>query len=301
MGKYYLCVEIGGTNLRYGVVDEEFRLLEFDKFPSAGLSDAEDKGEYLEQLLTPLMEKYGKENICCMPLSLASLMNKERTMCYNSPNIKGFDNLPLKSILEDRIGIPVYMERDVNTALLYEVWKNGMTQEGIMIGVFIGTGLGNSMCIDGKVYKGYTGSSCELGHIPVPGLEEMCGCGKKGCIELRACGKVLARVAEEHYQCPVSEIFLKHGDKEDVLDVVKMCAIATSAEVTILDPVAVILGGGVTEIPGFPLQYFIETVAENLRIPNPRASLNVIMASGDPEAGVVGAALNAASILGKRF
>lgn len=297
MGNYYLCVEIGGTNLRYGVVDEKFQLLEFEKFPSAGLSDADDKGEYLEKLLLPLLEKYGKDSFLCLTLSLASLMNRERTMCYNSPNIRGFDNLPLKAILEEKIGLPVYMERDVNTSLLYEVWKNDLSREGILIGVFIGTGLGNAMCIDGKIYRGSTGSSCELGHIPVPGLEQMCGCGKKGCIELKACGKILAEIAKERYNCPVSEIFLRYGDREDVLEVVKMCALATSTEVTILDPAGVILGGGVTEIPGFPLQYFIDTVAENLRIPNPRASLKVILASADPAAGIVGAALNASSLI----
>ena len=297
MEKMYLCVEIGGTNLRYGVADARFHLLEFDKFPSADLSDAEDKGEYLENLLNPLIKKYGKESFCCLTLSLASLMDRERTICYNSPNIKGFDNLPLKAILEKRIGLPVFMERDVNTSLLYELWKNGLGKEGITIGVFIGTGLGNAMCIDGKVYIGSTGSSCELGHIPVPGLEEMCGCGKSGCIELKACGKVLARIADEHYGCPVSEIFLKYGDREDVLDVVKMCALATAAEVTILDPVCVILGGGVTEISGFPMEFFRKTVAENLRIPNPRASLRIISATGDPEAGVVGAAIHAGNQL----
>ena len=295
MKNLYLCVEIGGTNLRYGVADEKFGLLDFDKIPSAGLSEAEGKGEYLEKLLNPLIEKYGREAFLCLTLSLASLMDRERTICYNSPNIRGFDNLPLKVILEQRIDLPVFMERDVNTSLLYEMWKNNLGKEGIIIGVFIGTGLGNAMCIDGKVYIGSTGSSCELGHIPVPGLEEMCGCGKAGCIELKACGKVLARIADEHYGCPVSEIFLKYGDREDVLDVIKMCALATAAEVTILDPVCVILGGGVTEIPGFPMDYFINTVAENLRIPNPRASLRIISATGDPESGVVGAAIHAAN------
>lgn len=299
MEKLYLCVEIGGTNLRYGAADEQFRLLDFEKIPSAGLSDAEDKGEYLENLLKPLIGKYGREAFSCLTLSLASLMDKERTICYNSPNIRGFDHLPLKSILEKRIGLPVFMERDVNTSLLYELWKNDLGKEGITIGVFIGTGLGNAMCIDGKVYTGSTGSSCELGHIPVPGLEEMCGCGKKGCIELKACGKVLARIAKEQYHCPVSEVFLKYGDREDVLDVVKMCALATAAEVTILDPVCVILGGGVTEIPGFPVQYFRKTVEENLRIPNPRASLKIIPATGDPEAGVVGAAIHAGNQIKK--
>lgn len=295
MTKYYLCIEIGGTNLRYGIVSREFELLEFEKIATAGLSEAADKGQYLSGLITPLTEKYGRESIRCISLSLASLMDRERTICYNSPNIKGFDHLPLKEILEKRWGIPVYMERDVNTSLLYEIWKKDLPREGIQVGIFIGTGLGNAMCIDGKIYRGSTGSSCELGHIPVPGLEEMCGCGKKGCIELRACGKVLARVAKEHH-CPISEIFLRHQDAEDVRDVIKMCALATAAEITILDPVCVILGGGVTEIPGFPLEYFVDTVKENLRTPNPRASLNLILASGDPQAGVVGAAINAENI-----
>ncbi|MDD3337548.1 MAG: allose kinase [Lachnospiraceae bacterium] len=294
MGKYYLCMEIGGTNLRYGIVTQDFQVLDFHKIASVGLSDASDKGAYIEELFSPLLRQYGKERICCIALSLASLMDKERSICYNSPNIRGFDKLPLKQILEKRMGLPVYMERDVNTALLYEIRKNKLETSGIMIGVFIGTGLGNAMCIDGKIYKGSTGSSCELGHIPVPGLEEMCGCGKKGCIELKACGKVLAKIAEDICHCPVEEVFLRHGEETAVKEVIKMCALAVAAEVTILDPSCVILGGGVTEMPGFPLDYFTETVKENLRLPNPREAFNLILASGAPEAGIAGAALNAA-------
>ena len=296
--KFLLCVEIGGTNLRYGVVTKDYTLKQFDKIPSKGLSDARDKGEYLKQLLDPVLEENGGvSNFMCISLSLASLMNRDRTICYNSPNIQGFDNLPLKAILENLWGLPVIMERDVNTSLLYDLWKNHMGQEGIVIGVYIGTGLGNAMSIDGKVYKGYTGSSCELGHIPVDGLEKMCGCGKKGCIELRACGKVLAEIAREHYKCQVSDIFVKYGDQPDVLDVVRMCALATATEVTILDPVCVVLGGGVTQMPGFPMEYFIRNVKENLRTPEPRASLRIVPASPDAEAGVIGAALNAYTAL----
>ena len=294
-------MEIGGTNLRYGVVTKEYTLEKFGKIPSRDLSDAEDKGEYLKSLLNPVIEEYGgTKNFSCLSLSLASLMNRERTICFNSPNIKGFDHLPLKGILEKVWGIPVIMERDVNTALLYDLWKNHIGQEGIVIGVYIGTGLGNAMSIDGRIYKGSTGSSCELGHIPVDGLERMCGCGKKGCIELRASGKILADIAREHYHCPVSEIFTKHGNQPDVLDVVRMCALATATEVTILDPVCVVLGGGVTQMPGFPMEYFVQNVRENLRVPEPRESLNIVSASSDPEAGVIGAALHAQTILQMR-
>lgn len=293
--KLFLCVEIGGTNLRLGVVTEEYQLLQFTKFPSSELSDAKDKGEYFKMLLDPVIEQYGRDRFRCISLSLASLMDRDRTICYNSPNLKGFDHLPLKSILEHIWRLPVIMERDVNTSLLYDLWKNHISGEGIVIGVYIGTGLGNAMSINGRIYKGYTGSSCELGHIPVDGLDEMCGCGKRGCIELRACGKVLAEIAKIRYQCPVSEIFTRYGDREDVRDVVRMCALATATEVTILDPICVILGGGVTQMLDFPMDYFEKTISENLRIPEPRKSLRIIPASPDPEAGIIGAAIHAAA------
>ena len=75
-------------------------------------------------------------------------------------------------------------------------------------------------------------------------------------------GEVLAEIAREHYKCQVSDIFVKYGDQPDVLDVVRMCALATATEVTILDPVCVVLGGGVTQMPGFPMEYFIRNVSK---------------------------------------
>lgn len=235
-----------------------------------------------------------------MTLSLASLMNRERTINYNSPNIKGFNNISLVDILTERTGLGVFMERDVNTALLYEIWKGHIDKRGIIIGIFIGTGLGNAMCIDGKVYIGNTGSACELGHIPVLGFADSCGCGKKGCIELKASGRTLYLLAEEKYHCPVSEIFERHGGEKDVKDVVRACAMAAATEITILDPNYVVLGGGVVDTKGFPMEYFEQTVKENLRIPYPRDSVRFIRALGDPEAGIVGAAINAAARMEQR-
>lgn len=293
MARYYLSMEIGGTNLRYGVIDEEFHVLDFKMEPSRYLSDAEDKGTYIEELVRPFTERYGKEEFLCMTLSLASLMDRERTVNYNSPNIKGFNNISLVDILTKAMGLPVFMERDVNTALLYEIWKGRLDSQGIILGIFIGTGLGNAMCIDGKIYIGSSGSACELGHIPVMGFEGSCGCGKKGCIELKASGKTLHQLAGEKYCCPVAEIFRLHGNEEDVRAVVYACAIAAATEITLLDPRYVVLGGGVVEMRGFPMEFFEQTVKENLRIPYPRDSVRLIRSLGNQEAGIVGAAINA--------
>lgn len=128
--KRFLCVEIGGTNLRVGVVREDYTLEQFQKIPSAELSDAADKGMYFKALLNPIIEQYGKDCFYGISLSLASLMNRERTVCFNSPNIKGFDHLPLKGMLEEIWGLPVIMERDVNTSLLYDLRKIILRERG---------------------------------------------------------------------------------------------------------------------------------------------------------------------------
>ena len=194
---YYLGIEAGGTHLRIAAVDRTLKVCSFKKIRSEELSDAGDKAAYLESLMVPYFREMGRENCRCVCLSLASLMDRDRTVCFNSPNIRGFDNLPLKSMLEERIHIPVEMERDANTELLYEIRRLNLPREGIVAGIYIGTGLGNAVCIDGRAYRGATGSACELGHIPVAGLTEDCGCGKKGCIELKASG----RTGIHHHGC----------------------------------------------------------------------------------------------------
>lgn len=293
---YYLGIEAGGTHLRIAAVSRSLQICSFQKIHSDALSEAQDKAAYLETLMEPYFREMGKENCRCICLSLASLMDRDRRICFNSPNIRGFDNLPLKSMLEERTGLPVEMERDANTELLYEIRRMNLPQEGIVAGIYIGTGLGNAICIDGRAYRGATGSACELGHIPVAGLTEECGCGKKGCIELRASGRALSRIAAEELHCPVGSIFTEHPENRSVQEFLSMAAIAAATEITILDPVCVVLGGGVVKMPGFPFEVLKERIKENLRIPDPRESVQILLSSGDPEAGVVGAVINAISL-----
>ena len=296
MDKYLVCVEIGGTNLRYGVVDTQLGLLCFHKMPTQALSDAEDKIAFLSGVIAPLLEECGRENFLCVSLALASLMDKDRTTFYSSPMVRGFENIAIVKELGAKLKLPVVIEKDVNILLLYEINRSGRSREGIVSGVFLGTGLGNAMCIDGRVYKGSNGVACELGHIPVLGLDADCGCGKKGCIELVACGRVLQKLADS-YGCHITELFSKHGGEADVRQIVYAFAVAIATEITILDPAYAILGGGVVEMEGFPLEYLKESIAENLRLPNPRDALTIVPASGDEHAGVLGAAIHAMQVL----
>lgn len=297
MGKAYICLEMGGTNLRLGLVDEAMCLRHFEKHPTRLLADAEDKIAFLTRILTPLMDRAGgTEQVLAVSLSLASLMDGERRTVYSSPMVSGFDNLALADELERRLGVTVVMEKDVNLLLLYEIHRSGLPLQGVVLGVFLGTGLGNAMCINGQVYRGFSGAACELGHIPMPELNEPCGCGKMGCIELRACGKRLAELADR-LGCPVEELFIRCSDHPELRRIVYYFAIAIAIEASILDPAMVLLGGGVADMPGFPLTELEEMVRQHVRAPYPRRTLRFARASGDDEAGVIGAALHARQTL----
>ena len=155
------------------------------------------------------------------------------------------------------------------------------------------------MSFNGELYHGANGACAELGHIPVRGITGTCVCGKQGCVEVICSGKVLHTLAQEKYKVPIESIFEKYLEEEDVWNVVKYSAIAIATEISILDPSYMIIGGGVTKIPGFPFERFEEVIRNNLRVPNPRQTSRILYASGDDEAGVVGAAINAIHELSK--
>ena len=293
MQKVFVCLEIGGTHLRLGLVDDELNLLYFSKIPTEQLAKAVDKVEFLSREFAFLIEQAGGiERVRALCLSLASLMDSRRRIVYSSPMISGFNDIPLADCLEEKFGLPVIMEKDVNLLLLYEVYRYNLPKDDIVSGIFLGTGLGNAICIDGKVYRGASGAACELGHIPIPNEKRICGCGKPGCMELRTGGKLIQSLTQQH-GWNINRLFVEHSDSIEVQDILYHFALAVATEVTILDPAVVLIGGGVVEMEGFPLETVQKIVCQNVRAPYPRETLQFVKASGDSEAGVVGAAIHA--------
>jgi len=293
----FISFELGGTYLRYGIVQENLDVLAFYRIPTKNLSKAANKIAFFSTIIQRLLDDHQLKAVSAITFALSSLLDRERTFVFSSPMVQGFDNIPLKSELEKIFPYPVILEKDVNILQLYEINKRKLPKEGIVTGFYLGTGLGNSISIDGKVYVGNTGSACELGHIPLYGSTESCGCGKNGCIELKACGRILEHLANEVFHCSVGEIFLHYGETKEILDVIEYFALAIATEIGIIDPRCVLLGGGVVEMPGFPKAQLISRIRSHVRTPYPRESLEFVFASGDSQAGIVGAVIHAKNIL----
>jgi len=286
-------VDIGGTNVRIGVVDSEARLTNEKIFSSReiqGNNAVNDLLAYLNAYISSL-----KSPVRALSIGFPSTIDKERHALINTPNLEGFNNVGIKLMYEKALGIPVFINKDATALLYYDMYKLGIGQCGIIVGIYIGTGIGNSIIIDGNEFAGNDGVACELGHIPVAGRDDLCGCGLKGCIELYAGGKGLERIrANEFPDTPVELLFLNHSDEPRIREYVSEVANAVVTEINIINPRYVVLGGGVLQMQAFPKELLKNMIIEKTRRPIPGDMINIVFSEDiNPYNGVIGAALYA--------
>ncbi len=273
-------IDIGGTNFRIGLADDGV-IQKFRKLPVKQVIHSEN---VLEDIAS-FIESYAEgEGLDAVSIGFPATLNRERTKILQAPNLSFMENLPVVDYLSRRLNARVYAERDVVMTLCYDLKKYEIPREGVIIGVYFGTGIGNAIMIDGHHLTGRNGNAGELGHIPVEGSEVVCGCGLTGCIENLAGGKYLAG---RYGPDGVAEAFVKHREELGVF--VERMAVSVAVEVNILDPEYVILGGGVLNMPGFPKEDLHANILEHVRRPYPAENLRVIYAEDEPEKSVQGA------------
>lgn len=281
-------IDIGGTNFRIGAVDDNGTLLKFDKVPVKTILHS---GDVLADLAETIRSFSENMEIEAAAIGFPATLNADRSAVIQAPNIPFMENLPVCEILSEKLGIPVYAERDVTYALCYDMAKYHVDEAGITCGIYYGTGIGNAIAINGIPLVGRHGTAGELGHIPVAGSEEPCGCGNKGCLEAAAGGKALAKLQREQFpETEIKDLFLRHADDPKLAEFLNLMSLAAATEINILDPDHVLIGGGVFNMNGFPMETFREKIMEKVRKPLPYNDLDLIFTEDEREKCVIGAA-----------
>ncbi|MEQ2129735.1 ROK family protein [Caldanaerobacter subterraneus KAk] len=244
-------IDIGGTKILGGLIDETGNLLE----ETLVYTEAHLGREKILENLFIAIDKVIDKNVKGIGIGSAGRINFEEGIVeYATDNLPGWTGCNLKQLLEDKYKIPAIVDNDVNAAVIGEMWQGAGRGYKDIVMIAIGTGVGGAVVCNGEVIRGKNWSAGEIGHMVLYPNGRQCNCGQKGCLEQYVSGTAIARtyreLSKEKKIAGTEEVFLlaEKGDKvalEVVNDFVNSLSIAILSLKNLLDPEIFIIGGGV--------------------------------------------------------
>jgi glucokinase len=184
-------VDVGGTNIRAGVVDAHGEIID-----SAGTATPKSDDALEAAIAACVSEVAARHSISAVGLALAGFIDADRGLVRFAPHLSWRD-APVAARMAERIGMPVVVEHDANSAALAEASAGAAAGAHTAVFIALGTGIGSALLIDGELYRGAYGVAPELGHLRVVPDGRPCACGKAGCWERYCSGTALAATAVE--------------------------------------------------------------------------------------------------------
>jgi glucokinase len=302
-------VDIGGTKVAAGVVDADGKIVEHLRRDTPSL-DANEIEDTISDVVTELQKKH---EVMAVGIGAAGFIDVTGSHVLFAPNL-AWRNEPLRDEVAKRVGLPVLVENDGNSAAWAEVRFGAARGERDVVMVTVGTGIGGGIILDGQLYRGQFGIAAEMGHMQVVPNGRRCGCGKRGCWEQYSSGRALVREAREiaFFDPDRARDLLSRGDGtadgitgphvteaaltgdpaavEAFEHVGFWVGVGLASLALVLDPGVFIVGGGVSEAGDLLLHP--AKVAFEKRLPGAtyRPIAGVRRAELGNEAGLVGAA-----------
>jgi glucokinase len=190
-------VDLGGTNLKTAVVSLEKQVLAKDSRSTHADQGPEAVMEVMEQAVHDVLQKSGrdKSQVLAVGFGIPGPVNWQEGLVYTMPNLPGWDHVPLAQRMQERIGVPCYLDNDANAACYGEYWMGAGQGTDCMAVLTLGTGVGGGIVVFGQLLRGIDGTAAELGHLKVQRNGRLCGCGSYGCLETYASVTGMVRTA----------------------------------------------------------------------------------------------------------
>ena len=306
-------VDLGGTNIAVGLVDEEGRIVATDSRPTKPERGYEAIAKDIADIAFELIKRsnLSGSDIKSMGIGVPGVADSEKGIVIRAVNLF-WTKVPLAKEIRKYIDLPIYMGNDANVAALAEAIFGAGKGSKSSITLTLGTGVGSGFILDGKIYNGAHHFAPELGHIVIGDNGIRCNCGKIGCLETYASATALIREGKKAVEKNPNSLILKfaNGDinsitaknvidaakqyDEDAMrifnDYVKYLAIGIVNVINMFDPEVIILGGGVANAGDFLIKPLKKEVAENILFKDlPYADIRKAELGND--AGIIGAAI----------
>lgn len=312
---YRMGIDLGGTKILAAVVDGDGAIVGMAKKKTkAELGpDAVIKRITDAALSAVANAKTSIKSIAGVGIGAPAPVDYETGVVYSAPNLPGWDEIPLGERLQAEFNVPVLVDNDVNLGTLGE-WSQGAGRGcRHMVGIFVGTGVGGGIVIDGKLYRGARYAAGEIGHMIVQPNGPLCSCGQCGCLEAFASRTAIERSVRAGLtggrQSIVTELLAAEKDRL-TSGVIKQALLAEDALMTeavgqaqfylgllaanlvnALDPQMVVFGGGVVEALGDTFLQPIRETARSYYLQQRGAEqISIVPATLGDDAGVLGGA-----------
>jgi len=271
MNKIIIGIDVGGTNTKCGLVDRRGQVL------ARALVDTRkyiSKKSLLFSAIVDTVESLvrkspgGRADILGVGMGLPGLIDTENGVVKILPNIPGWRNVPLKRMMEDKLGLPVRIENDVNLITLGE-WKYGA---GIgcrnLVCMTLGTGVGSGLILDNRLYRGEGFAAGEIGHMPLGRKGPSCNCGGYACFERYVGNAVLLKNARKLFRDKTMTLeqvscLASRKDRKALAfwrETAVMIGDALTGVVNLLNPKMIIIGGGVANAHRFLFKTISDTI-----------------------------------------
>ena len=306
-------IDIGGTGIKVGLVDENLQLVGEGAIPTRTDISFEEQVEAIARCVIDTAAAAGyrrKEDIASVGVGIPGIANTDGEVikCTNM----GWFHMPFRTVFRKYLDVPVFLDTDANVAALAESVAGVSAGTSSSVFITIGTGIGSGIIINGKIWNGFHGIGGELGHVILDLNGVPCTCGNRGCLERYCSATALIRMGREAVEGnPDSLILTSVGgdpakiEARTVIDAARVgdpvavrvydeyisyLAQAVASVVNLLDPEVVVVGGGVSKAGDFlmdPLRREYPKYVIFNDQPMPEIKLAVL----GSRAGVIGAAM----------
>lgn len=312
--KYYVGVDLGGTNIVAGVVDDKFNIIHKDRIKTQSRLAFSTIVKNMADLIEKVINDSGiqREKISSVGVGTPSCMNPKTELIVHA-NSMGWKNVPLYSELKKYIDFPLYIKNDADCAALGESLAGAAKNYNSALMITLGTGVGGGIIINKKIFNGCDGMGAEFGHTKLVYHGESCTCGQRGCFEAYASATALINqtktaalnnpntLINELCGGDINEIdgrtaftAAKLGDKlgQKVVDnYISYLAAGLSSVICVFRPDVIIIGGGIGGEGDYLLNPLNEKIMECTYAVDIIGAPKAIKAVLGNDAGVIGAAM----------
>jgi glucokinase len=297
--KFIIGIDLGGTNLKIALLDLKYNIIYKNVLSTKGFVKKENLVLAIINSINGIIRNsnLNKKNILGVGLGLPGPIDIKRGLVHFFPNIPGWKEVKLKSILNKKLRLPIFLDNDANLMCLAEYKLGAGKLFKNVVCLTLGTGVGGGIIIDGKLYRGSSSLAGEIGHMPINEKGPRCTCGGFACLETYIGNNRIIKEARRLFKRNISleELsFLakKQNNKAKAFwsKVAEHLGIALAGVVNLLNPDCIVIGGGVAGAGSILFDKAKETITKRAMSVQAK-HVKLFKARLGNDAGVIGAAI----------